>query len=101
MEIRGETGDDAPAIRQLLAGAFPTRAEADLVDQLRADGNAVFSLIAFDDGQPVGHVLFSRMECPDGALGLAPVAVVASRRRRGIAGALIREGLSRARAGGW
>ena len=101
MEIRGETPDDIPAIRTLVAEAFPTPAEADLVDRLRADGSAVFSLVAIMDRRPVGHVMFSRMEGPDSALGLAPVAVMAAWRRQGIAAALIREGLSRALADGW
>ena len=101
MEIRGETADDIAAIWNLIAGAFPTPAEADLVDRIREDGSAVFSLLAVMDRQPVGHVMFSRMERPDGALGLAPVAVHAAWRRQGIAAALIREGLSRARANGW
>ena len=101
MEIRSETAGDLPAIRHLIADAFPTCAEADLVEQLRADGSSEVSLVAVADGQPVGHVMFSRMERPDNALGLAPVAVLAGWRRRGIAAALIREGLSRAGADGW
>jgi putative acetyltransferase len=101
MEIRGETADEIPAIRRLLAAAFPTSDEADLVDRLRADGSAVFSLVAISDGQLVGHAMFSRMERPPDALGLAPVALIAARRRLGIAAALIRDGLSRARADGW
>ena len=101
MEIRGETAGDIAAIRGLIAAAFPTSAEADLVDRLRADGSAVFSLVAVMDGKPVGHVMFSRMERPHDALGLAPVAVHAAWRRRGIAATLIREGLSCARADGW
>ena len=45
--------------------------------------------------------MFSRIEWPDSALGLAPVAVLMPRRRQGIAAGLIREGLSRAAAEGW
>jgi putative acetyltransferase len=101
MEIRGETADDVAAIRGLLAAAFPTSAEADLVDRLRADGSAVFSLVAIADGELVGHAMLSRMDYPPNALGLAPVAVVAERRHLGIAAALIRDGLSRATADGW
>jgi len=101
MEIRGETAGDIPAIRHLLAEAFPTSAEADLVDRLRADNSCVFSLVATADRQLVGHVMLSRMERPRNALGLAPVAVLAARRRQGIAAALIRDGLSRAKADDW
>jgi putative acetyltransferase len=101
MEIRGETPGDIPAIRQLLAEAFPTSAEADLVDRLRADNSCVFSLVAIAGHELVGHVMLSRMERPRNALGLAPVAVPAARRRQGIAAALIRDGLSRAKADDW
>jgi putative acetyltransferase len=101
MEIRGETTVDIPAIRSLLTNAFPTGAEAELVDRLRDQGSAVFSLVAIVDGQLIGHAMFSQMDRPDDALGLAPVAVLADRRRKGSAAGLIREGLSRARADGW
>jgi putative acetyltransferase len=75
--------------------------EADLIDGLRAGGSSVFSLVAVAGGHLVGHVMYSQLEHPDCALGLAPVAVAAAWRRRGIAATLIREGLSRARADGW
>lgn len=101
MEIRSEAPGDFERIRVVETEAFPTRAEADLVDRLRADGSAVFSLVALLDGAVVGHVMFSRMQLPEGALGLGPVAVLAKHRRQGIAAALIREGLSRAKAQDW
>ncbi|HEY3637907.1 MAG TPA: N-acetyltransferase [Rhizomicrobium sp.] len=101
MEIRGETATDFPAVRRLLIEAFPTDAEADLVDRLRQGGSSIVSLVAIIGSQLAGYVLFSRMERPDNSLGLAPVAVQASWRRRGVAASLIREGLSRAGADGW
>jgi putative acetyltransferase len=99
--IRDEAAADIPAVRRLLVDAFPSCGEADLVDRLRAEGSAVFSLVAVEDQAIVGHVMFSQMEQPDRALGLAPVAVLSACRRRGIAAALIRVGLSRAAADGW
>jgi putative acetyltransferase len=101
MEIKAETESDRAAIRDVQVAAFPTLAEADLVDKLRNAGDVVFSLAAVVDGRIVGHVLFSRMREPKGFLGLAPVAVVSSHRRRGIADKLIRDGLERARLAGW
>jgi putative acetyltransferase len=101
IDIRDETQGDAGAIAELVADCFPTRAEADLVDRLRADGSAVLSLVGVVDHQLVGHAMFSRMEAPPGSLGLGPVAVLAAFRRRGIAASLIREGLTRAKAEGW
>ena len=101
MIIKTELPEHCAAIWQLHAAAFPTHAEADLVDQLRADGDLVFSLVALEDDIPVGHVAFSKMQTPARALGLAPIAVSAHCRRRGIAAGLIEEGLLRSRDRGW
>ena len=82
--------------------SFPTGGEARLVDALRAAGRLRVSLVALAGGTVVGHIAFSSIEvagASDG-LGLAPVAVVPARRRRGIAAALIREGLSICGRGG-
>src|SRR6185437_14581915 len=100
-EVRPEEAGDLSAIRAVHLEAFPSAGEAGLVEALRADGSAVFSLVAAIDGAVVGHVMFSRMSRPAGALGLAPVAVLSANRRKGIAAALIREGLLRAKAAGW
>jgi len=99
--IRSESSDDIADIRRINKIAFPTEFEADLVDRLRAANDAVLSLVAYRGGAAVGHVLFSRMAAPFPALGLAPVAVLPDHRRQGIAAALIREGLSRAKGDGW
>jgi putative acetyltransferase len=103
LEIRDEAPADVPGIRIVHAAAFPTHAEADLVDhdQLRRDGSAVYSLVAGSDERVVGHAMFSRMELPEGSLGMAPVAVLESHRGRGLAARLIREGLAKAKADGW
>jgi putative acetyltransferase len=101
IDIRTETPGDIPGIQLVEAEAFPTHAEADLVDRLREDGSAVLSLIAVLDRQVIGHAMFSRMQEPRGSLGLGPVAVLSAHRRRGVAAGLIREGLSRAKADGW
>ena len=81
--------------------AFPTPAEADLVDQLRLDGDAIISLVAVDGNDVMGHVLFSTMTAPFKALGLAPVSVESGMRRRGIAARLIEEGIRDAKSAGW
>lgn len=99
--IRPETPADFSAIREIHLVAFPTTAEADLVERLRSDADAVLSLVSVREEQIVGHVMFSRMRIPSESLGLAPVAVLASHRRMGIAEALIRDGLRRAKHAGW
>ena len=59
IEIRAETAVDIPAIHQVNALAFDSPAEANLVDALRQRGAIVASLVAWVDGQVVGHILFS------------------------------------------
>jgi putative acetyltransferase len=101
MPIREETPGDFDAVRAIHIRAFPTEGEADLVERLRADGSAVYSLVAEIEHRVVGHVMFSRMQSPADTLGLAPVAVFDEYRRQGIAAKLIEHGLARARADGW
>jgi putative acetyltransferase len=101
VEIRREATTDIAGIWQVHAEAFPTPAEANLVNTLRDRGDAVFSMVAVAEGKVVGHVLFSRMQTPQRCLGLAPVAVLSSHRRLGIAERLINAGLAHAKADGW
>jgi putative acetyltransferase len=101
MRLRGEQPSDRDGIRNLHCLCFPTPAEAELVDRLRADGDVVISAVAEDADRIVGHVLFSRLSASFPALGLAPVAVDPAWRRQGIAGRLIGEGLAQARNTGW
>jgi putative acetyltransferase len=101
MKIREELETDRRAIHDVVAAAFAEGPEADLVDDLRAECDEVISLVAEDEDGIVGHVLFSPMEAPFRALGLAPVAVVPERQGEGIGSALIRAGLDQARRAGW
>jgi len=95
--IRPERPADVAAVREIHQLAFPSDAEARLVDALRASGQALVSLVAERRGELVGHVLFTPVTLeppgPPGA-GLAPIAVRPSWQRRGIGGALVREGLA-------
>lgn len=99
--VRVEQPADADGVRAVHLASFPTSAEADLVRQLGADGDAVISLVALHDNRIVGHVMFSRMRTPAQTLGLAPVAVLEEYRRRGTADTLIREGLRQAQEQDW
>lgn len=101
MVIRLEMPADTAAIRIVEEIAFGRRDEARLVDDLRAAGDAVFSLVAVADGIVAGHAMFSRMTAPFPALALGPVAVLPEYRRSGIAGQLIRQGIARSEADGW
>jgi putative acetyltransferase len=100
MRIRAETAADMKAIYRVHQQAFPTNAEADLVDLLRASSRSVISLVADIQGEAVGHILFSpvSLEPPAEnwrALGLAPVGVIPIHQEQGIGKALIRAGIER------
>jgi putative acetyltransferase len=100
--LRPERPGDEPAIRDVIASAFPAGAEAKLVSLLREAGRLSISLVAEVDGEVVGHVGFSPVTVDSGATGagLAPLAVKATHRRRGIGGMLIQEGLAACRTAG-
>jgi putative acetyltransferase len=92
---RAERADDVGAVRAVECASFPTSAEADLVDLLRDAGHLTVSLVAELDGDIVGHVAFSPVSVGSGrvGVGLAPVAVCGSHRRRGVGAQLIEAGL--------
>lgn len=105
ISIRTATQGDREAIRLVEEHAFGQKAEAGLVDAIVAAGDAVVELVAVEDGQVVGHVLFSRLFVRGGgvdfpAVALAPLAVEPSFHGSGIGGALIREGHVRLKAAG-
>jgi putative acetyltransferase len=99
--IRREEPADIPAIRKVIEEAFRGDAEATLVDQIRADDDAVLSAIAIDQGNVVGHIMFSRMAGPFRVLGLAPVAVIPSHQRKQIGSRLIRWGIAQVKKEAW
>lgn len=101
MIIRYEEPADVCEIRKIVEAAFPTPAEARLVEQLRSDGDAVISMVAVESGIVVGHVMLSKMDAPFRALGLGPLAVAPDRERKGIGGSLVRSALKEAEKEGW
>ena len=98
--IRAERPEDAEAVHELLLRCFPTAAEASLARALRESGDAAFSFVALASGTVIGHVLFSHLLAPQGALALAPVAVEERWRKQGVAASIIRTGLALAKARG-
>ncbi len=96
-KIRAERPEDAAAIRRVNELAFGQSAEADLVERLRHACDAGLSLVAEDDGI-VGHILFTPVTVKGTAgvvvgMGLAPMAVLPDRQRRGVGSELVRRGL--------
>ncbi|QDY80505.1 GNAT family N-acetyltransferase [Streptomyces qinzhouensis] len=100
---RPETADDVMAVREINLAAFPTAAEADLVEALRADpeawidGLSLLSVAA--DGRIAGHALLTRCRIgTEPALALAPCAVRPADQGRGAGSAAVRAALAAARA---
>jgi putative acetyltransferase len=101
IRIRDEAPQDQQAIYKLVSSVFDQTAEAELVENLRAAGDSVISVVAEDDGQIVGHALLSKMQAPFPALALAPVSVAPAKQRNGIGSALIARAIDRARNQSW
>jgi putative acetyltransferase len=98
--IRVEQPGDIPVIRDIVAHAFGQRVEVDLIDRLRADGDILISLVAVaENGELVGHILFSRLRIEgarDGATeaaALAPLAVRPEHQGKGVGSALTKAGV--------
>ncbi len=104
--IRPERSGDASAIGALAEAAFRDHphgsgTEAAIVAALRRAAALEPSLVADDAGRIVGHVAFSPVAVNGADVGwfaLGPLSVLPGRQRRGIGGALVREGLARLRA---
>ena len=97
MNIRPAAPADVAAIRALVSAAFGRDGEADIVEAVRAAGDALVELVAGDSGEIVGHVLFNRMTCAEALAGLAPLSVAPTHQSKGIGAALARAGLDACR----
>ncbi len=100
MTIRQTTDQDLDTIISIHEDAFGQNDEALLTAHLLSDPSAVprLSLMAIVDGQPAGHVLFTRVTVSGAEAGvaasiLAPLAVIPELQGRGLGGELIRAGL--------
>ena len=98
--IRDATASDYPAIRQVVRHAFGRDDEANLVEQLRSDRDALAELVAASNIAIQGHILYSPLAIVRGgetlrAAALAPVSVLPAFQAKGIGGELIRAGNAR------
>jgi len=98
LAIRPDTDEDRKTVWNLNHEAFGVEDEANLVDALRDGGFVEVSLVAEEDGEIVGHILFSRLTIVTDdrivdALSLAPMAVLPSHQRQGIGSKLVEAGL--------
>lgn len=106
-EVRAESPRDSVAVYEVNRAAFGRPDEAVLVDALREAGASLVSMVAVEDGAVVGHILFSPVsvepEPLDGfrAVGLAPLAVLPARQRRGVGSDLVESGIEECRRLGY
>lgn len=101
MIIRETTSSDLDDVLAVESAAFGSDNEAELVRDLTDDPSAkpLVSLLAFEEGRAVGHILFTSARLAHSASSpaisiLAPLAVVPGAQRKGIGGKLIESGLS-------
>jgi len=100
--IRTERAQDIAAVRHVHVTAFPTTAEADLVERLRAGGKAEVSLVAETEDHIVGHIVFSRVTFDPPlniiAYALGPLAVVPGHEKHAVGRRLVQNGLAECHA---
>lgn len=101
MLIRTEEQKDWDTVHALNVSAFDTPAEANLVDALREEAQPLISLVAEDNAEILGHIMFSPVSLPGHPelfiMGLAPMAVAPEHQGEGIGSALVRAGLEQCR----
>lgn len=100
MIVRDASPNHYAAIRQVVRHAFDQDDEANLVEQLRADGDALVELVTASDIAIQGHILYSPLAIVRGgetlrAAALATVSVLPAFQKRGLGGELIRAGNAR------
>jgi len=99
MFIREALNSDLDQVLSVERAAFGSDDGANLVRELIGDASAepFVSLLAFQDGRAVGHILFTKAylepETPLSLSILAPLAVVPDAQKKGIGGKLIKYGL--------
>ncbi len=106
VSIREEQKGDIEAVRNINEVAFDGPAEAKVVDKLRQSCDDCLSMVAVEDDKVVGHIMFSPATIENSksvirGMGLAPMAVLPNRRRKGIGSALIERGLELLRERGY
>ncbi|MBQ11153.1 MAG: GNAT family N-acetyltransferase [Planctomyces sp.] len=100
MTIREESPEDVPEICRVLDQAFGQEGESRLVEELRLRSAITLSLVAIQENQVVGHILFSPAtivseDTSFDALGLGPMAVLPEHQNKGVGSELVRAGLRR------
>jgi putative acetyltransferase len=105
INIREERLEDIAMIRGVNIEAFGRSQEANLIEMLRTNGGILLSLLATNEDQIVGHILYSAVTVGSGerkiiGAGLGPMAVLPEYQRRGIGTKLIEFGTTRLKQSG-
>jgi len=101
--IREENAKDIEQIKIINEQAFGQPAEANIVDMLRKSCPDLLSLVALEENEVVGHILFSPAKIigspkmVDG-MGLAPMAILPGRQCQGIGTYLVKRGIEMLRS---
>ena len=100
MIIKNATDSDLNDVLRIQTEAFGHNKESNLVNDLLNDDSAkpLLSLLAIDDEEAVGHILFTKVRITGNenalsAMILAPLAILPDAQGKGIGGKLIDEGL--------
>jgi len=108
ISIRKESLSDFGSIREVNNQAFNQKQEGELVENLRENPDFVpeLSLVASDGNKIIGHILFFPVTIVGEketilSLSLAPLAVLPQYQKKGVGGALIKEGLRIAKEMGY
>lgn len=104
IEIKREEEGDQAAIRHLNEVAFDKGPEAAIVDKLRDSCGDYVSFVAVENGNIVGHILFTPVTLDNEdviGMGLAPMAVEPTHQRQGVGTKLVLYGLEYLRESGY
>ena len=90
--IRPDTRADANDIDAINDAAFGETAQSQIIRELHASGDALWSKIGLIDERPIAHVQIYRVLVNGApiAIGLGPVSVLPAFQKQGYGGALIR-----------
>lgn len=93
--IRRADPADHAAIRAVNVSAFPSPAEAAIVDRLRETGDVLVELVAERGPMILGHIMFSRLAADRPGLfaALGPMSVLPDLQRSGLGSQLVQEGV--------
>ena len=81
--IRPERPEDRVRVHEIVAAAFESEVEAELVEKMRGRVEPEVSLVAESDGELVGHVYFSPVRVGDDErLAMDPKCLVTDRDSR-------------------